>query len=334
MTVTKRYSRAAADNAWGKILSRSLPQSSETTLRELFSDTECLERREFTVLHKIVLGLVGKDLDQELEASTAELDTLDSNERTPLSLAAERGDADAVSILLQYGANCEIPSNCGCTPLHFAACAKDSTCLRLLLDSGALVDPATNWDQTPLHYAAAYNKSSSHVALLLDAGADIDKRDRDGISPLGWAAISNNSDVTGELLKRKAEIDVIDLSGSSPLQECIRGNTHGVLELLVRNGARADRSFPDGASALRLIASYADLETIRLLRSVDFSTFAASWDDLALSYGLEALSKRADRTESLEAEFRTLWGSAKCNDDSGESDEEFWEDANENFDET
>ncbi len=58
----------------------------------MFSETECLERRDFSVLHKIVLKFVSLDLETELIASTAGINTQDSNERTPLSIAAERGD--------------------------------------------------------------------------------------------------------------------------------------------------------------------------------------------------------------------------------------------------
>jgi hypothetical protein len=78
---------SAADNAWDKVPSKTFPSAAETALREMFSETGCLERREFTVLHKILLGIVDKDLKKELDASTADVNARDSNNRTPLSMA-------------------------------------------------------------------------------------------------------------------------------------------------------------------------------------------------------------------------------------------------------
>lgn len=63
--------RTAADNAWTKIFSQVFTVESENQLREMFAATECLERRDFTMLHRVVLGLVSKDLRAELEASTS-----------------------------------------------------------------------------------------------------------------------------------------------------------------------------------------------------------------------------------------------------------------------
>ena len=67
----------------------------------MFSNTEYLERREFTMLQRIVLGLVGKDLKTELEASTKEINIRDSNGRTALFMAAERNDLPVVNLLLE-----------------------------------------------------------------------------------------------------------------------------------------------------------------------------------------------------------------------------------------
>jgi hypothetical protein len=64
------FGSAAADNAWTKLLSKCLKASEKKELQLLFSETECVERREFSVLHKIVLRIIQKDLEQELLAST------------------------------------------------------------------------------------------------------------------------------------------------------------------------------------------------------------------------------------------------------------------------
>lgn len=89
----------------------------------MFTDTDCLDRRKLTLLHRIVLGLVGIDLKAYLETSTKEIDIIDRSGRTPISMAAGRDDSDAVKLLLDCGANPNITSPGEGSPLHVAAIA-------------------------------------------------------------------------------------------------------------------------------------------------------------------------------------------------------------------
>jgi ankyrin repeat protein len=128
----------------------------------MFSETECIERRDFTVLHKIILGLIYKDLELELRSSTAEIDAVDSNNRTAISPAAERGDLESVNLLLQYGANIHIISTSLSSPLHFAVCAVEPNCIAPLIAKGADVNALTNHNQTPLNICGSvYQRRST-----------------------------------------------------------------------------------------------------------------------------------------------------------------------------
>ena len=120
----------------------------------MFSDTECLESREFTMLHRIVLGLVGKDLKTELEASTNDINTGNTNSRTALLRAAQRNDLPAVDLSLDYGADPNVISPDQGTPLHAAATASGHCCIAPLRH-GAKIEGMTSWRQTALHYVAA-----------------------------------------------------------------------------------------------------------------------------------------------------------------------------------
>ncbi|KAL8862425.1 MAG: hypothetical protein Q9178_001435 [Gyalolechia marmorata] len=53
--------------AWNCILSGCLDEKSEQLLRNVFDDDAQLDERQFTTLHKIVLGMIGNDLARELE---------------------------------------------------------------------------------------------------------------------------------------------------------------------------------------------------------------------------------------------------------------------------
>lgn len=71
----------------------------------MLQNTDYVEIRGLTTLHKIVLGIVQKDLRMELEISTASLNIGDARKRTPLAWAVIRDDLDAVVNLLAFGAN-------------------------------------------------------------------------------------------------------------------------------------------------------------------------------------------------------------------------------------
>jgi ankyrin repeat protein len=206
----------------------------------MFSETECIERREFTLLHKIVLGLVPIDLEQYPQDSTADINARDTNNRTPISLAADRGDLSAVSTLLRYNANLQIGSSCFATHLHFAGCAQDPSCIQPLIDAGAQVDALTDWSQTPLIYVAAYTKDTRHANILLDTTADQNHRDRDSIAPLGWTVIADNLPIALALLARNADIDSASLAGETALSRCVASNRTQILREL-----KARRASPE-----------------------------------------------------------------------------------------
>lgn len=285
-----------------------------------------------TVLHKITLGLIDKDIEQELSASTATIDAVDIIGRTSLSMAAEMSDLDTVTTLLRHGADPNLGSFCLQTPMHYAASAKKPECLKLLLQSGADVDCLTNWDQTPLHLAAAYTGDRRHATILLEAGADPNRRDRDGISPLAWTAISNNFEVASCLLNYGADVEDRDFRGSSTLKQCIKSNRHEILTIILPLKPRVQSCIAEHDSFWELVAEHADLQTIALLRQLDMT-------DLDLGQVLEpndsvynTLRARADNSPELEAALEGLVEATRAlQDNTSEVDDEVWEDALENL---
>ena len=123
---------------------------------------------------------------------------------TALMMAANQMSTEATQILLDHGADPNLPSpTTGETPLH-AVCAKAfgeraNDVLDILLAAGA--NPNTKAKngvatstyyrdirvvgETPLHLAAAYGDHAM-IKALIDAGADPTLRDDRGDSPLTW----------------------------------------------------------------------------------------------------------------------------------------------------
>lgn len=317
--------RTAADNAWAKILSGRFPREKELTLRRMFSDTEYLERWNLTILHKIVLELSGRDLKNELEESTAEIDTVDTNGRTALSFAAERCDLNALAPLLQYGADPKIDSPHQGSPLHSAATALSPAAIPILLDHGAMVDCTTAYLQTPLHYAAAYNSSENHAEALLEAGANPDFRDYDGMTPLHWTAVSGNLPVATTLLARGADPDIADKHGHTVLALSIKSNRHALISLLLNYQPQTLGKLANGDTILHVVALNADLETMKRLRAFQFDASLLDVRDANGRTASAILRGREDYSAGLEDEFMQLVNVASSleEDESSESDDEF-----------
>jgi len=111
---------------------------------------------------------------------------VDQRGRSALHAAVRRGHLGAVGVLLKLGARVNqqadgVNSSLE-TPLHLAVCRPFLTSTRLLLQYGAQVNIATSLGETPLHIAATAGQMCM-VEVLLLAGADIRARAANGWLP-------------------------------------------------------------------------------------------------------------------------------------------------------
>jgi ankyrin repeat protein len=111
------------------------------------------------------------------------VDQLTEDERGAIELAAERGDTEAVRLMLDLGFPIDARrGDHGSTALHAAAYSGSADTARLLLDRGADIEARDiTWDSTPLEWAkvgSGFRPQTSPspdwaatVRVLLDAGA-------------------------------------------------------------------------------------------------------------------------------------------------------------------
>ena len=111
------------------------------------------------------------------------VDRLTEDERGAIELAAERGDTEAVRLMLDLGFPLDARrGDHGSTPLHAAAYAGSAETVRLLLARGADIEARDiTWDSTPLEWAKVGSGLqprtspdpdwAATVRILLDAGA-------------------------------------------------------------------------------------------------------------------------------------------------------------------
>ncbi|HIF56713.1 MAG: ankyrin repeat domain-containing protein [bacterium] len=142
-----------------------------------------------------------------LVANGAELNAAHGDGMTGLHWAAENGNPEIASILLESGADVEAVTRLGAyRPLHLAARRGDASVIQLLLDASA--DPeaeSATGGVTPLHFAAASGKAAS-VQALIDHGVELDARESIwGQTPLMFAAATGRTEVIRLLLQVGAD---------------------------------------------------------------------------------------------------------------------------------
>ena len=256
--------RTAAEFAGAKALGKRAAVGTTKNLRDLFFDTHLLACGKFSDLHKIVLQIWPGNIKKELQRSTALLDTVDSTGRPPLSWAAQRGEDEAVRLLLEYGADPNNNDNTNMTPLHYAAQTDTPKCLLLLIHYGARISQQTRgW--TALHYACCLHDDVAYVKPLLDHGADVDMRTYVGKTALFFAMIRNHLRTVAFLIGVGADLDVLDSEGISPLAVSIKSRHLNSMKLLLQSGATHKLLSWGDDTLLHLVAKFADVKIILYL---------------------------------------------------------------------
>lgn len=143
-------------------------------------------------------------------------------ESTALHLAATRGFAECVELLLAEGAKASAMNYRGFTALHLAARCSSLECVEVLLRDGNADANAEDYDKrTPLHAAISRSERACDIIdMLVSWGAQVNKKDEYGYSPLHLAAMDGltacvetliflGADVTSKSKKGHTALSVI-----------------------------------------------------------------------------------------------------------------------------
>jgi ankyrin repeat protein len=154
----------------------------------------------------------------------------DKGPKTPLTQAAARNDVAALRQLLNDGDRADEGGD-SWTPLIWASRSGSSDAISLLLDSGADVNrpgpTGDDWDATPLQHAILARQPAA-VRLLLDRGADLNRGAGPGLTPLLLAAGDTDPAILKLLLAHGADPTAEDENGATPLSRAVSAGTlHG-----------------------------------------------------------------------------------------------------------
>jgi uncharacterized protein len=126
---------------------------------------------------------------------------------TPLGLASFFGHPDTVELLLNDGAQINVPSKnfLKAVPLRSASVAGHFEIAKLLIDRGADVNALGEGDYTSLHEVAGAGRIE-FAKLLLDHGANINARGESGKTPL-TVALENKKTEMAEFLRGRGGVE-------------------------------------------------------------------------------------------------------------------------------
>jgi len=232
---------------------------------------------EFTLERQAVQVDVGSSMalatsdDTEQTQSTVQNDHNiigDSDNSTPLYRAAEKGDIEAVKILLDANEDINAQGGFYGNALQAASANGHKPVVRLLLEAGADVNSReSEWGPTPLSRAAR-NGHLGAVKVLVQAGADVESKDDAGRTPLSWAAANGHLEAVKWLAKEAgADVETKDkFGGKTPLSYVAVNGHLDLLEWLVQEGG-ADVESKDyrGRTPLSLAAENGSVEAVKWL---------------------------------------------------------------------
>jgi len=160
--------------------------------------------------------------------------TTDSKGNSILMIAARKGAAEIVSLLVARRANVAQRSPVGDTALLMASLNGDLRVIRELLSAGAELNPEKGW--TPLHYAAFSGKADA-VRLYLDVGAEKDAVAPNGYTALMLATRNGHVEAAKAVLYADPDVNFRAPGGETALRIARKRNMKEVEDLLVRGGA-------------------------------------------------------------------------------------------------
>lgn len=291
------------------LLMGGLSNEDVEALRCLTRGDDFIDEQNYSILHRIILGLSLADLEEEICLNPENSNTTDVMGRTPLAWAACRGDNRAIVTLLSHSAKVNTLDVQHSGVVGHAADRNYATCVRLLLEAGADPDIASAHGYkvgNPLNVAARNASDPLVLKTLLDFGANVDSCGIDGMTGLIHAARRDNASFATLLLEYGANINATSAAGQTPLTTAVAYNSHNILRLLL------DRWFEysecprlTGPHLLHIVALYADIETISILINTDH--FHLKYDSsYALGDFASRLSERSDATEKLILAFEEL----------------------------
>ncbi|MFP3022378.1 MAG: ankyrin repeat domain-containing protein [Wolbachia sp.] len=209
----------------------------------------------------------------ELIKNGANVNSMDSSQRTTLYQPAVNGDIEITKILIMNKVNPNVEDLMNLTALYEAARNGHKEVVRFLMNNGADIRKNGALKLTPLHIAVA-NVDRGMVNCIIKNDKNINKNieivDVFGWTSVYWAATKNDISILEALLKciseHGADVNLEDnLIGRSPLHIAATNGNVEAVKLLIAHGAKVNYKDAWGWTPFHCAAAVGNIETINCL---------------------------------------------------------------------
>ncbi|KDN72212.1 hypothetical protein CSUB01_10046 [Colletotrichum sublineola] len=206
------------------------------------------------------------DIAEVLIEAGADVNLPGSRGNFPLQAAAAAGDQRNTKLLLSRGAKCEAVGSDGFLPVHVAAHENRVEVLRLLLKAGSPIDPITDRGETPLTLATHLGCFEA-AQFLIEAGADVNYGVPGADTIICQALTFGHTRIAIALVQRGADMTYRLLRNASmtPLHLAAHYGQNDVLAAMINAGADLETRTWPGFTPLFPAVRAGHLSTVRLL---------------------------------------------------------------------
>ena len=120
--------------------------------------------------------------------------------------------------LIFAGTNINAKDNDNKAPIHYAAEHGNKDFISLLIENGADVNAVDNSNSTALHLNAFYGNDINITRLLVGKGANVNAKNDNGWTPLHYTAKQGNKDIISFLIENGADVNAADNSNFTPIK--------------------------------------------------------------------------------------------------------------------
>lgn len=222
----------------------------------------------------------GSTLNQELHNATiardnprieyllkrgAKVDARDTDNQTPLMVAAKSGDLSIINGLLAYKANPDLQDNDGWTAAMHAVKLNEPKIFRLLGQYKANFNILNKVHMSALAMAVFDNKANAAVAMLDNNANPNLAMGAAKYNALMLAVKKGNLQMAQTLLQYKADPNAKNAGGLTPLMIAAFGDQEMIISLLLKSGANPKLKDAEGKTALMLAQDNAAEKAIAAL---------------------------------------------------------------------
>gem|GEM_PF-2204307 len=183
-----------------------------------------------------------------------------------LCMAVQGGHYEVVKLLTSDSkANINSKNSKNGTPLSLAVIIGNGRIFDLLLDAGADPEVRGSSNRSILHYTLQYGRTDMFNALLAK-GVTLDVFDANGDTPVNYAIIKGQDDMLIALIEAGADIMTPhSLNKTTPLYEAATRQNTKAVKVLLDNGVTVNAVMPNGQTALEVVARGRNFEMTKLL---------------------------------------------------------------------